>query len=1087
LSFTGPETGPWQGEFVATFADVPTKVDFAAMERETLAMWQREHIVDKYLTRNRASDRRFSFIDGPITANNPMGVHHAWGRTYKDLFQRYHAMLGEDQRFQNGFDCQGLWVEVEVEKELGLKSKRDIEAFGIAEFVERCKQRVLTYADRITEQSVRLGYWMDWDNSYFTMSDENNYTIWHFLKTCHERGWIYKGHDVMPWCPRCGTGISEHEIVTEGYQDRTHLSVYVRFPLRDEENASLLIWTTTPWTLAANVAAAVHPELTYIKAEQDGRIVYVAKDAAKTALRGDYTVVGEVTGADLVGRAYSGPFDELPAAEGVTHRVIPWDEVDASEGTGIVHIAPGCGKEDFALSREHDLQVIAPINEFGVYVDDFGYLSGSYVHEVATPIVKDLTEKGILYRAEQYRHRYPVCWRCGTDLVFRLVDEWFISMDELRRPMMDVTEQINWYPSFGKDRELDWLQHMDDWMISKKRYWGLALPIYECQACGNFDVIGSETELKERAVAGWDEFAGHTPHRPWVDAVKVACSKCGETTSRITDVGNPWLDAGIVPFSTLHYRHDRAYWEKWFPADLISESFPGQFRNWFYSMIAQGTALVNAPAFKNVFAYALMRDEKGEEMHKSKGNAIWFDDAAEEFGVDVMRWLFCSTNPDANLNFGASIADEVRRRFILPLWNSYSFFATYARLDAFNPTDPATQVPLAERSLLDRWIISQLHRLTETVRDGLDNYAPDRAARAIERFTIEELSNWYIRRNRRRFWKSESDRDKAAAYHTLYECLTTLSRLLAPFLPFVAEEMYQNLVRSVSPDSPESIHLTDYPVANPDEIDLDLSNDMAAVLEVVSAGHAARQEASVKVRQPLPAILVYTRHPEAMAAIVRLKDQVLDELNVKELAPLTDPGEVVAYDIRPNLRLLGPKYGKRLGAIRTALAAEDPASVAQRVEAGNTIDLQLGDGDPVSLEPAEILVDLTRRAGYAAAQSANMTVVLDTALSPELLQEGLARDFVRGIQDARKQAGYKIEDTIAIAYDADPEVVRAVEAHRDFISHETLAVSMDQHESVGASDALDVGNGKVGDGVYRDQIEVGQHRVAIALKQAMAE
>ncbi|HLL51084.1 MAG TPA: class I tRNA ligase family protein, partial [Thermomicrobiales bacterium] len=466
---------------------VDNRPDFPALERDLLAWWDRDGIVGQYLHRNDNSPDRYSFLDGPITANNPMGVHHAWGRTYKDLFQRYQTMLGKRQRYQNGFDCQGLWVEVEVEKELGLKSKRDIEAFGIAEFVERCKQRVLKFADRITDQSIRLGYWMDWDNSYLTMSDENNYTIWHFLKSVHDRGWLYKGHDVMPWCPRCGTGISEHEIVTEGYQERTHYATYVAFPLLDEPGANLLIWTTTPWTLAANIAAAVHPELTYVRVEQNDKAYYVAKEAAPSALRGDYAVSGEVTGTSLIGRPYQGPFDELSAQSEVSHRVIGWDEVDAAEGTGIVHIAPGAGKEDFALSKSNDLQVIAPIDEFGVYVDGFGTLTGQYVHEVAVPIAEDLKSKGLLYRAEQYRHRYPVCWRCSTDLVFRLVDEWFITMNDLREPMMEVTRQITWHPSFGLERELDWLAHMDDWMISKKRYWGLALPIYECPACGNFD------------------------------------------------------------------------------------------------------------------------------------------------------------------------------------------------------------------------------------------------------------------------------------------------------------------------------------------------------------------------------------------------------------------------------------------------------------------------------------------------------------------------------------------------------------------------------------------------------------------------
>ncbi|MCC7021822.1 MAG: isoleucine--tRNA ligase [Thermomicrobiales bacterium] len=1066
---------------------VDNRPDFPAMERETLAWWEREGIVEKYLHRNDQSSQRYSFLDGPITANNPMGVHHAWGRTYKDLFQRYQTMLGKRQRYQNGFDCQGLWVEVEVEKELGLKSKRDIEAYGIADFVERCKQRVLRFADRITQQSIRLGYWMDWDDSYYTMSDENNYTIWHFLKTVHDRGWLYKGHDVMPWCPRCGTGISEHEIVTEGYQERTHLSVFVAFPLLDEEGANLLVWTTTPWTLAANVAAAVHPELVYVRAEQNGKVYYLAKETARSALRGDFSVLGEVTGADLIGRPYAGPFDELPAQEGIAHRVIGWEDVGATEGTGIVHIAPGAGKEDFALSKVNDLPVIAPIDEFGVYVDGFGFLTGQYVHEVAVAITRNLEEKGILYRGEQYRHRYPVCWRCGTDLVFRLVDEWFISMDELRGPMMDVTRQIRWYPAFGLDRELDWLAHMDDWMISKKRYWGLALPIYECTACGNVDVIGSETELQERAVAGWDAFAGHTPHRPWIDEVKIACSACGETVSRIKDVGNPWLDAGIVAFSTLHYRHDPAYWAEWFPADLISESFPGQFRNWFYSLIAQSTALVDRPAFRNVFSYALMRDEKGEEMHKSKGNAIWFDDAAEEIGVDVMRWLFSRANPDSNLNFGPHITDDIRRQFILPLWNSYAFFATYAALDRFDPMAPANAVPLAERPTLDRWIISQLHRLIVEVRAALDDYDPDRAARAIERFTIDELSNWYIRRNRRRFWKSENDVDKAAAYQTLYESLTTLARLLAPFIPFVAEAIYQNLVRSVDASAPESVHLTDYPAADATSIDESLSRDMDAVLEVVGAGHAARQEAGVKVRQPLPALLVHTREPEMLASVLRLQEQILEELNVKAVEPMLDPGEFVTFSIRPNLRILGPRLGKQLNAVRAGLATLDPAAVAAHVEAGEPVEAPTPEG-PVMLAPGDILVNPVRLPGYAAAQGARSTVVLDTSLTPSLIQEGFARDFVRGVQDARKRAGYRIEDTIEIGFVADPEVGAAIDAFAEYVMTETLATRLEGEELAATSDAVEPlsvegpGGAVTSDGRYIDQIDVGDHQVRIALR-----
>ncbi|MGC4106086.1 MAG: isoleucine--tRNA ligase [Thermomicrobiales bacterium] len=1051
-----------------SFSDVSTKVDFPQMERDLLDWWYSAGIVDQYLHRNDGSQERFSFIDGPITANNPMGVHHAWGRTYKDVFQRYNAMLGKKQRFQNGFDCQGLWVEVEVEKELGLKNKREIEAFGVAEFVERCKQRVWKFSERQTDQSKRLGYFMDWDNSYYTMSDENNYTIWHFLKTCFERGWIYKGHDVMPWCPRCGTGLSEHEIVTEGYQERTHLSIYAAFPI-DGEDASLLVWTTTPWTLAANVAVAVHPDLTYAKVQQGDRVFYVSKDVVSRAIKGEHEVIGEVKGSELVGKTYRGPFDELPANAEVQHRVIPWEDVSSEEGTGLVHIAPGCGKEDFALSKVHDLQVVGPIDESGIYLKGFDWLTGQSAPAVAKDIEANLKEKGVLYRAEMYTHRYPVCWRCGTDLLFRLVDEWFIGMDELRPQLKNSARTTNWIPSFGRERELDWLEHMDDWMISKKRYWGLALPIFDCQECGNFEVIGSETELKERAIEGWDEFEGHTPHRPYVDAVKIACSSCGSPVSRIKDVGNPWLDAGIVALSTLKYRHDKKHWSEWYPADLISESFPGQFRNWFYALIAESTALTGETPTKNVFSYALMRDEKGEEMHKSKGNAIWFDDAADEIGVDTMRWMFTTVNPSTNIHFGYHATDDVRRRFILPLWNSYAFFTTYARIDGWTPG--STSTPVAERTLLDRWLLSRAHELVGYVREQMNAFDIAAGTRAIENFVVEELSNWYIRRNRRRFWKPESDADKNAAYETLYEALVLVTKLIAPFIPFASESMYQNLVRSMDEAAPESVHLNDFPVADDSLIDRQLTKEMTAVLAVVKLGRAARSEANLKVRQPLPAILVHTPDPADAEAVVRLKDQILDELNVKDVRALDELGDVVSHEVRPNLPVLGPKYGKQLGAIRAALGSADPSEVAATVERGETVALTLKDGTTIDLLPEEVLVSLRKREGFAAAQGAEATVVLDTTLTPELVQEGIARDVVRAVQDARKQLDLNIEDTIALTYDAPTEIAAAVAAFADYLSREVLAVSLESGGNLEGRDGY-------------TEVNVGGEKVAIAIVRA---
>ena len=1026
------------------FKPVGSKVDFPAMEREVLAWWEENRILEKYLRRNEDSDRRDSFIDGPITANNPMGVHHAWGRTYKDLFLRYKTMKGFKQRYQNGFDGQGLWIEVEVEKELGFNSKRDIEAYGIDRFVELCKERVRKFADTITQQSIRLGYWMDWDDSYHTMDDENNYTIWHFLKTCHDRGWIYEGRDVMPWCPRCGTGLSEHEIVTEGYKEIVHPGLYLRLPIEGRSRESLLVWTTTPWTLTSNVAAAVHPDLTYARVRQGDEVVYLLK-ARISVLRGDYELLEDMPGRELVGLRYRGPFDELPAQRGVEHRVIEWDQVSESEGTGIVHSAPGAGKEDFALGKQFGLATIAPLDEFGRFIEGFDWLTGKSVSEVNEPIYDSLREKGVFYHLEDYPHRYPVCWRCDTELVFRLVDEWFISMDELRDLIAASARKIRWIPGFGLQRELDWLRNMDDWMISKKRYWGLALPIFKC-GCGHFDVIGSENELEARAVEGWDEFKGHSPHRPWVDAVKVQCSSCGATVSRIADVGNPWLDAGVVSFSTLDYRRDRDYWRQWFPADWISESFPGQFRNWFYSLLTVSTVLENSEPCRTIFSYALMRDEKGEEMHKSKGNAIWFEDAADQMGVDAMRWLYCRHNPEANLSFGYGTADEVRRRFIIPLWNVYSFFVTYANIDRYDPSTPAPELP--GRPELDRWIISELNTLVAEVTDSLDSFEPDRAARAVEGF-VEYLSNWYVRRSRRRFWKSgvlsktegEADEDKLSAHSTLYECLVTLSKLLGPFMPFMAESMYQNLVRSDGSsarpelvEGRESVHLESYPQSDEAGVDARLADVTQLAMRLSSLGRAARGNAGIKVRQPLERALVKLRTPEESELLAQVVSQVKDELNVKELAPLADEAEVVEFDVQPNMQLLGPKYGKETSAVAAALAGTDATEVSRLVGLGETVIV-----GGYSLEPDEVRIIRTNREGFAVAWDGAYTVAVTTGVSPELALEGLARELVHRIQNMRRSAGFDIADYIVTYYQGDARLKEVMAVHADYIRQETLS------------------------------------------------
>ena len=1051
------------------------RVDYPALEHAIQRWWDEQGMLQRYLQRNDQSDKQYSFLDGPITANNPMGVHHAWGRTYKDLYQRYKTMQGYKQRYQNGFDSQGLWVEVEVEKELGMKNKRDIEAYGIAEFVQRCKERVFTFAKRQTEQSIRLGYWMDWGNDYYTLSDENNYTIWYFLKRCFENGLIYKGHDVMPWCPRCATGISNMEMESEGYKETSHLSLYVRFPLVDRPGEYLLVWTTTPWTLAANVAAAVHPDFNYVKVEQDGEFYYLAEDllpllkALKGRDKGDYRVVETLKGNAMVGWHYRGPFDELPAAQGVVHTVIPWKEVSASEGTGIVHIAPGCGREDFALSKEFNLAVIAPVDQFGVYVAGYDWLTGRDAADVGQQIAENLAQKGLLYRPQNYKHRYPTCWRCKTELIFRLVDEWFISMQSLRHQIMDIVRQITWIPAFGMDREMDWLRNMDDWMISKKRYWGLALPIYDCPQCGTFEVIGSKEELQTRAVAGWQEFEGHTPHRPWVDAVKIRCKQCGTEVSRIKDVGNPWLDAGIVSFSTLHYRTDHQYWQQWFPADFVTESFPGQFKNWFYSLLVMSTVLEDRPPFETLFGYALLMGEDGTPMHKSKGNLVVFDDAAERVGSDTMRWLYVNHVPEQNLNFpripteadmekAAEMGQPVRlsekwmlvRRTLDKIWNVYWFFITYANIDRFDPTK--YQLPVARRSELDRWIISELQETIRTVTDGLDQYDSVKPTAAIQAF-LEDLSNWYLRRSRERIWKSEMDDDKVAAYLTLYECLTTLITLLAPFVPFMTEELYQNLVRSVNKHAPLSVHLCDWPQANEALIDEQLTRETQLVMRVVGLGRLAREKVHIKVRQPLNALYVRVPSLAEEEALSRLSGQVLEELNIKRLELISNDSDMLAYTLKPQVKILGPKYGplvQKILAAFKALNAHGVNEAAKLLNETGSLSFTI-DGQQVELTSEEIEVISTARPGFVTAEERGYIVALETTITPQLREEGLVRDLTHYVQDMRKKAGFNIEDHIGLALYTDQELATILIDNGEILRSETLAdyllVSIDEENT----------------------------------------
>jgi isoleucyl-tRNA synthetase len=1030
------------------FDPVAKQPDHIALEHRVLARWERERTFETLRDRNRGGPK-FSFIDGPITANNPMGVHHGWGRTLKDVWQRYYAMQGHDLLYQNGFDCQGLWVEVGVEKELGLNSKHEIEAYGLDRFARACRDRVALYAGQLTEHSKRLGQWMDWERSYYTMTDPNISYIWGFLKECNEREWLYRGHRSMPWCPRCGTSLSQHELI-DSYKDLTHPSLHVRLPLKGRDREYLVVWTTTPWTLPANVAAAVRPDAEYVRVKTAAGIAYVAaarQDASPVS--GD--VLGTVRGADLVGLTYTAPFEDLPAQIGFENRVVAWEDVSMDEGTGIVHIAPGCGEEDFELGRREDLATLIPVDEAGAFTSDYGWLHGHVTAEAAQMIVDDLGQRGRLVADGEITHRYPVCWRCGTELIYRLVDEWFIRCDEIRRPMIDAARQVEWTPrQYGKRME-DWLVNMGDWCISRKRYWGLPLPFYFCDD-GHMTVIGSQAELLERALRGTEGL--DELHRPWIDDVVIACGECGGEAHRLPEVGDCWLDAGVVPFSTLGWRndafveagyaagagvgvtvadlHDHAFWEKWYPADWVSE-MREQIRLWFYSMLFMGVVLDGRAPYRRVLTYEKVNDETGRPMHKSWGNAIWFEDAIEDMGADVMRWMYAGQQPAQNLNFGYGPAGDVKGR-LLTLWNTYSFFVLYANIEGFTPRYEllAAGPDLGSARPLDRWLAARTQWLVGECREALDTWDSPRLVRAFETF-MNDLSKWYVRLSRARFWRSDDPADARAAFEALWYALVQALRCVAPVMPFLTDEMWQNLVRGVCDGAPQGIHLAGYPEVREELRDPELLDAMESVKAVVELGRRSRDDARIKLRQPLRAVIVATDDPARRGHIAQHVELVAAELGVKEVRLTTSAEEFAQVEVMPLLKLLGPKFGRDLAVIRSLLREGEFDLRDGRVHVGDWV-----------LEPGEFELRARAREGFAVADGDGFAVALDTEITPELRLEGVVRDVIRTIQVKRQDMGLEVTDRIRITYpSSDGDVSRAFEEHGEWIARETLAVAVE--------------------------------------------
>ena len=953
------------------FTPVTADFNWTAVESKILQFWQEKQLFQKLKNQLHNSDKRFSFIDGPITANNPMGVHTARGRTLKDIYQRYWAMRGYNQRFQNGFDTQGLWVEVEVEKALGLNSKSDILDIGLETFVNHCKDRVNKYSRIITEQSRQLGQQMDWANSYHTHTDQNIEHIWYFLKTCHEKNWLYQSRLVMPWCPRCSTSLSTHEMA-DSYKLLRHPSVYLQLPVLKTKNRYLLVWTTTPWTLTANTALAVHPKLTYLLVKLDHKEFYLAEDSVNI-LGGNYVILDTFKGEELIKLKYSAPFNDYDLQKGVQHVIVPWEEVSSDEGTGIVHIAPGCGVEDFELGKEYDLDVITPINERGELIKGLGPFSGLRTDEAATTIFENLSKKGFLWKVESIEHRYPVCWRCKTELVYKLESEWFISCNEIRPLLQQANRSVQWIPNHTEKRMHDWLVNMGDWCISRKRYWGLPLPFYPCD-CGELTVVGNRKELRTLAVDS--DLVDKLPelHRPWIDAIQIKCPSCKNIVHRISEVGDCWLDAGIVPFSTLDYCTNQTKWKKWFPADMVCEMVE-QVRLWFYSQLFMSVTLECRAPFKTVVVYEEVRSEDGSPMHKSSGNAIDFDFALREMGADVMRWNYATQKLDSFLRFGFTVTNEIRRKFI-PLWNAVRFFLNFAALDVTE----ASQLSQVSNNVFDHWIISRMQNLVYQYHESLINWDCKRCTNLLEEF-FNDLTNWYIRCSRRRFWKEKDvSNDKNFAYSTLHQVLVTISHLLAPFMPFFSEHIFQ-LLRSPYSQLPESVHLCSLPFTEVVNSSKDVEVAFSRYQTMVELGRSLRNKAQIKLRQPLSLAIISGNEPFPE---VKFKTQFLEslkqELNVKEL-----------------------RYFKEFSK--------------------------------------ELVGNQKFLSQTSSAYQFTLTLVIE--LDSVLKQEGLARELVRVIQRLRKEADLELDAKIRILYETNSsDLSKSLETFEEYVKLETLALEI---------------------------------------------
>ena len=1042
------------------YRPVDPRADLPAMEREVLDFWGRARIFEKSLALREGAPE-WVFYEGPPTANGKPGLHHVEARTFKDVFPRYKTMTGHYVHRKAGWDCHGLPVELEVEKEIGTKTKRDIEAFGIARFNELCRQSVTRYVDEFERVTERIGFWLKLDEAYFTMSSEYIQSVWWALKRLHQMGLLFQDDKVTAYCPRCGTPLSDHE-VSMGYAETEDPSIYVRLPLLTgplaQEGADLLIWTTMPWTLVPNTLAVVGEDIRYVLARggrAGDRPVVLAAERLDESLGEGAEVTREVSLTELVGARYRAPFDLVgpgspsdPQGDPSSWRfVVVGDFVRTDEGTGVVHTGAAFGEDDMRVAREHGVPIINPVDGEGRFDERCGPYAGMNIRDADKYIIEGLREAGLLLGEGRTTHSYPFCWRCGTPLIYYARPAWYVRTTERKQELLEANETVNWYPDHIKHgRYGDWLANNVDWALSRERYWGTPLPIWICGK-GHETPVGSLAELSK--LAGRD-VTGLDPHRPGIDEVVVTCPACGQVARRVLYLIDVWFDSGAMPFAQWGYMGPSSKgqdeFSRRFPADYIAEGLD-QTRGWFYTLMAEAVLLFGQSAYRNVLCLGLLLGEDGRRMSKSLGNVIDPWDVIDRFGADAVRWfLLAGGSPWAPRRVHMEAIEDVVRQILLTLWNTYAFLVTYANLDQ---PHLAGAPPPTDRPVLDRWALSQLHRTVTTAREAMEAYDAPGAGRRIAQF-VDDLSNWYVRRSRRRFWdpaRTSGDgsgshsaaRDKLAAHATLHECLTTVAGLMAPFTPFITEEIYRNLVAERDAQVPESVHLTDYPVADPGLIDGALDEAMALARHIVSLGRQVRTAAKVRVRQPLARAVVHV--PVSPNRLQPLLSLVATELNVKDIGFTESAEELSRWRAKPNFRVLGPKLGRRVQDVAAALQRDD-GRLASMFARGESVSLSLDGEESISLDPEDVELVQQTRSGWGVASDGAVTVALDLEPDEELRREGLAREVVRSVQDLRKSAGLEVADRIVLGVEAPSEMVAALESHRDFLAHEVLAVEV---------------------------------------------